>query len=280
MNDNLNNQMNAYKNADSSQCLSEEAKNRIKAMDHKSNHMMKKSFIAVFCCSIIFGITISAVAFNIPKWFQPKDNDVYIFPQTEGEVQDYLSSVDFYQIPENVLKNISTEGLLTTCLDYPLFAINMITSDSSYYDGFIKTKNQFNGLQEFYNRTDCGKAALDLYKSVDVKTVVEGGSTEYIFRFTYLEYILTQEELTDRLSNKEKEELIAAATAIFEESREKYPDRFSIYLPLLLITRTAYSCNDTFREYADSNNNIAFFLKNGFFEELTTEDINKIIELT
>lgn len=70
------------------------------------------------------------------------------------------------QIPEDVLKQMTTDELVTTVLNYPCF-IDMIFYNT-YQEGFEVVRDNFNGLQELLDREDSGVYLLDAYKSINL----------------------------------------------------------------------------------------------------------------
>ncbi|RHJ90841.1 T9SS type A sorting domain-containing protein [Parabacteroides bouchesdurhonensis] len=90
----------------------------------------------------------------ISIWIQAQ---VYDFPVKPGSAmwnnfETHQQMLDACQIPENVLSKMSTEDLVTTCLNYPL------SIDCFAYDNEVKgvqaVSQQFNGFRELLQRPD------------------------------------------------------------------------------------------------------------------------------
>ncbi len=60
--------------------------------------------------------------------------------------------IEACKIPKDILRNMSTDALIETVINYPL-AINMLAFDSPQ-DGFDSVDSYFDGLQELRNRPD------------------------------------------------------------------------------------------------------------------------------
>ena len=84
--------------------------------------------------------------------------DKYIFPIRPGMeewamLESHQAMVDVCQVPENILKDMCTIGLVDTYLDYPIlftiFAFNNIN------EGLYQVSDEFNGFQELLYRNDC-----------------------------------------------------------------------------------------------------------------------------
>ena len=78
--------------------------------------------------------------------------DYPIKPKTEEweKLENNKAKVEVCQMPESVLQDISTNDLMTLCLQYPLlydvFAFNNVN------DGLRKLFSDFNGIREFSKR--------------------------------------------------------------------------------------------------------------------------------
>lgn len=85
----------------------------------------------------------------------------YVYPVLPGtDAWNAMSTTercDACQIPEDILKSLSTRDLLIAVLDYPLM-VDM-HSYSNMEQGFLSVKNQFNGLQELVSRPDAKEIA-------------------------------------------------------------------------------------------------------------------------
>lgn len=86
----------------------------------------------------------------------------YVYPVLPGtDAWNALSShadmLAVCQIPEDILKNLTTRELLEVVLDYPLMEDMHVYSTME--QGFLSVKNQFNGLQELVSRPDAKEIA-------------------------------------------------------------------------------------------------------------------------
>lgn len=102
---------------------------------------------------------------TVPVTTTPVETDppaAYVYPVLPGtDAWNALSShadmLAVCQIPEDILKSLSTRDLLIAVLDYPLM-VDM-HSYSTMEQGFLSVKNQFNGLQELVSRPDAKEIA-------------------------------------------------------------------------------------------------------------------------
>ncbi|MCD6578480.1 hypothetical protein J7L48_03315 [bacterium] len=97
------------------------------------------------------------------------------------------------QIPESILKCLTDEALLQTCIDYPLYFFFTASSDTDPSTGFEKfLVKKFNGLQELFERKNIETILLDRYIAEDMYSFVERYN---IFRLEYFYMFLLRESV-------------------------------------------------------------------------------------
>ena len=165
---------------------------------------------AVFC----FGSTsLSAQTWDYPVKPGQKEWEQFT---THSEM------VQACQIPNDVLKRISTQDLLKLCLNYPLqfdfYAYNTVD------EGLRAVLSQFNGLQEFISRPDCFEVLVNNY-SADIQFKAERKDLgERIFKNTLLEAILFR-KLADGGVCKNSEALKPLQQKIIDTSTAKIANK-------------------------------------------------------
>lgn len=227
---------------------------------------------------VLGAATVGVLAMNNRLWFQIKEEtDAYIFP-TEFEKRPETNEewVAVYQIPEDILKNMSTDGLIETCLNYPLY-FNMIFYSSLQY-GFDKTVQEFNGLQELSNREDAGVKLCELYRKVDLNDVVKSGDT-YALRMRFMEYIIAQQSILEKMNKDVRSELFNECMERLQIKFEKYPDTFAADSTLLIMGRIAQLDNEGFAVYAEKNEKIQVFLKDAALPEMSEEELTDLLRI-
>ncbi len=114
---------------------------------------------------------------------------------------------------------------------------------NSVQEGYNYIKSIFNGFRELENRPDAGVKLLDKYKQLDpakIKTFntdLEKG--RYSFQFTYLELLLSQRDIVNKMSSEQRFLLGKHCVEIFE-LKEKYPEdyySFNLINPARVISR-------------------------------------------
>lgn len=105
------------------------------------------------------------------------------------------------QMPDVWLKNISTENLVETCMNYPLIGTYMAYNNELM--GIKVVMDGFNGFQELKKREDGLEKLLDYYEQFELKKAkTKSQETEHdIVGLGYLELILASGEISSANSS-------------------------------------------------------------------------------
>lgn len=140
-------------------------------------------------------------------------NDAYEYPIKPGtvewkELRNHEEMLRVCQIPPNTLKNMSTEGLIETILNYPLFW------DMTAYDnlrvGFSEVSSRFNGIPELFQRADVGEKLLATYRSINPAAFPKDSGKEefeHVSKFYFIELLVAQAEVQNRFNKPQLKEL-------------------------------------------------------------------------
>lgn len=79
-------------------------------------------------------------------------------------LKNQREKLDVCQIPEIILKDISTINLMKLCFSYPL--IYDVLAFSSTQTGINELKKNFNGFNEFLQRDDAANLLIDKYQVI------------------------------------------------------------------------------------------------------------------
>ena len=98
-------------------------------------------------------------------------NEPYEFPVTPDDPEWALfdkkeDMLEVCQIPDKILKNMTTEALLKTVLNYPF--LTDYYAFNNYEDAAKTFENDFNGFRELYSRDDLTEVLLQEYEKTDV----------------------------------------------------------------------------------------------------------------
>jgi len=115
-------------------------------------------------------------------------------PNEWKKFTSHTEMLDACEIPEEILKDLSTGELLLTCIGYPL-AGDMLCYNN-FEDGFKTVKENFNGLCELYERDDFSNTLSFYYNCLDVNTLkqISGESNMDLFFLSAITKYAIQEE--------------------------------------------------------------------------------------
>lgn len=136
-------------------------------------------------------------------------DSVYRFPIIPStKVWDSLKTEDdryiAMQIPDDLLKSMSTENLIRTCINYPAFG--HFTAFDNPQAGISHLVKKFNGLQELLDRNDAPIKLLSVYLDMDSLTMnIQDKKVNNDFwpiRRCYFELLLAQDEIINKMDEK------------------------------------------------------------------------------
>jgi hypothetical protein len=107
---------------------------------------------------------------NTTSTHSSNTSDAYDFPIKPGTdawraFNSHQEMLNACQIPESILQNMSTSGLVETVMNYPLLS-DMLAFDN-IQEGFNSVASSFNGLSTLLQRNDAGTVLLTKYRVMD-----------------------------------------------------------------------------------------------------------------
>lgn len=210
--------------------------------------------------------------------------DAYEFPIKGGtkewaELEMHSEMLEACQVPESILREMSTEGLIETCLNYPLYW--EVVAYNSPQQGFDVVASRFSGLQELLRREDAGSKLLARYCKMDPEAIGEDWTLlqkgKYAVGFTYIEMLLAQDDIISRLTPAERRDLLAECLQK-SHSKQVYAEGYGYtgqaniawIMGRILQKEDAEGFNQKIR----GNENLQIFLEGGsFMDEEILNDI-------
>lgn len=154
------------------------------------------------------------------------------------QFENYQQRIDEFQIPEEALAKLTTEGLSHTCMYYPLRWDYIVWGgfSTSSYDGILSIIDNYNGLTELSKRKYGPGALLKLYENLrpdvsEARTMLYKGEISNVNSFmdrNYLELLLSTEYFTPKMSVEQLDRLsrsIVSLTGYYYE----HPDSHSYF---------------------------------------------------
>ena len=162
---------------------------------------MKKHLLSMaFALSMIVSISgISAKAVDSPANSEFFIDTPYVYPVVPGtdawaELPDNLAMMTACQIPEDLLHAMTTDALMQTVLDCPLFSD--ILAYDSFEEGFSVFSSWFNGVQELLSRPDAEETVISYLPTESILRVNqdEENTVKYLYSSLILKSITGDED--------------------------------------------------------------------------------------
>ena len=177
------------------------------------------------------------------------------------------------QIPDNILANISTAGLLETCLDFP-YLLNLFYFND-YQQGFEKgLLENFNGFRILMERKDLVDALIIKYNDLRLEVEnVKNTRLEEMGRFSFSNFVLEmiiEQDVVIKKMNLEQENTIFLLALDRLEIKKNNPNIFggvSTTPTALLFAKKVTNDNQV---RADMKGTLSSFIKALTFVDQTT----------
>jgi len=156
-------------------------------------------------------------------------------------VPDFSKRLELLNIPAPLLKKISTEELVKSCLNYPEF--QLIFTRNDLQSGYNFIRSSFNGFVELETRPDAGKELLKVYAGYKPdgfdlnSTDLEIGN--FICEITYIEILIAQTEILKKLNLADSKELMAMCSQKYKVKKDlqKYYGGIGLHTTALILAR-------------------------------------------
>jgi hypothetical protein len=208
--------------------------------------IMMNKFYLIF----LIGLFISGCSKDTCK---DVERGEYIYPEKPNGIT-FLEAVEFYKIPENIVRCMYTDDLFQTCISYP--EIRMIWTRNSLQEGFDYVKGICNGFGELLSRSDAYPVIVNAYKELSIEgdwsswTDLEIGN--YMVNIINHELFLAQNEIIKGLTKDQKLELFQLAfdnQKLKFELRDEYFGVTGMKSTLAILSRIMY--NDQYPPFMD-----------------------------
>jgi hypothetical protein len=166
----------------------------------------------------------------------PGVEDSYTYPVLPGS-KEWQTADDAYtlvQLPDGVLKSISTLGLIDALVRSPLFSGSFLFSSSTPVDTWHRYYERFNSARELFKRDNAGHALIKYYQAVDFDCIESSAGDENfrpgfeLERIFGLEFLFTRQEILNEIEHRHKQEPVETLLSRFEQ----YPERQRTLIPV------------------------------------------------
>jgi hypothetical protein len=121
-----------------------------------------------------------------------------------SSLTSYEERLAAYNIPDAVLKKVSTPELVKICLQYPEW--RLVNTRNSLQLGYDYLKTIFNGFGELERRPGAGSEIVKVYQTLNPRRVESYGTLlekgNYMMEITYIELLLAQPSIIGSVLDK------------------------------------------------------------------------------
>jgi len=216
-------------------------------------------------------VLVRSVLKSGEEWM--KKTDPYDFPIKGGTPEwaafrTHDEMVAACQVPKPILRDMSTEGLIETCLNYPL--IGDMGMYNGWQQGFDRVAARFNGLQELLQRPDVGTKLLEHYRQMAPAGIRKKSASlqkgQYAVTFQYVETLLAQETVLSSMTAAERRDLLAECLGKVRAKQEPHYNVVDVAYTVRVMGRIlVMDAPDSLEPEGQTESGLAYFLEEGSF---------------
>lgn len=184
-----------------------------------------------------------------------KPDDTYDYPIKGGTPEwaaftTHQQMEDACQIPANTLAKMSTDGLIQTCIDYPLLGDLLLNVGVNITGALSNMMQNFSGLIELCKRSDAGFKMIGRYSRMYPSCIDSYNSynekAKFTSNFTAYEMIISYDSILSKMTRDDKKNLIKMALKKYESKRHQpqnyayYDFATSLYIPTKIMIQENY----------------------------------------
>ena len=178
-----------------------------------------------FICMILVSFAINAQD-NVVTW------DFPVNPGTPEwkELASYEEQLLAYNIPAEILKEISTQELVKVCLAYPEWGVIEAFNDRRI--GLNNMMSHFNGFRELFLRQDAAKELIKVYSELEPLaigtdwTLLQKGN--HSFCINCIELLLAHGRIIEKLDTLDTQMLLDEVVLKYRQKRQ-LPNVYSLW---------------------------------------------------
>jgi hypothetical protein len=193
-------------------------------------------------------------------------------------LETYAEQLQAYNIPSEIIKKISTEELVKTCLSYPEW--RLINAYTNRHIGLSNIIALFNGFNELFLRDDAAKELIRVYVQMDPKMIdLTWSSLQkgiFSFQFVCIEMLLSHRAIIMKLDSTDIRLLMDEAVSKYKNMAQA--SNFYSLWDLSPVAGLCLSILDKDGVFINNYPDLRFFQRTFMTEDIAT--LNRIIELS
>jgi len=186
---------------------------------------MKK--ILTIITGVLFACMVNAQETdNVAKWDFPVR---YGTPEWE-KLESFEERMMAYNIPDELIRKISTPELVKVCLAYPEW--RLIHAFDDRRTGLSYIMSQFNGFHELLSRRDATKELIRVYAKMDPLAIEDDWTAvqkgRYVFNISYVELMLSVRRVIENLDEQDRQALSNEVVLKYRQKKQR-PDVYGLW---------------------------------------------------
>ena len=147
-----------------------------------------------------------------------------------NELKSYEEQLLAYNMPDEIIKKISTPELVKVCLAYPEWGIIDVFNDRRV--GLNNMMSRFNGFLELFSRNDAAKELIKVYSSLDPLAIGKDWTPLQIGRYSFdincVEMLLSHGMMIAKLDEQDIQVLLDMVVLKYN-NKKQLPDVYSLW---------------------------------------------------
>lgn len=207
-------------------------------------------------------LTLTFIVYSFCTFGQSAGGSYKFSTMSQLKDLSYTDKVKQLQIPEANLKEMSTDMLVETCINYPLF--HVITAFSNVQEGYNQVTADFNGFSELVKRPEAGRSLLNRYRATKLETLDTIKSSynqgKLIAEIGYCELMLSQAKFMVRFDKGEIEELMAGSYEKYTRKSDYNISTFNKQFSVLVMAKALIKSDSNVAKEMQNDAEISSFL--------------------
>jgi hypothetical protein len=210
-------------------------------------------------------------------WYLPA-TDAYIFPIDPRRTPEEWKKAgpnrsSMLQIQGNILKEMTTYGLIETVINYP-YSNDFINYAPYLLVGLENKLCKFNGYEELLSRDDAVSELIRFYSSINIQSMINNAWV-YPLTFNMIELLISNSAILDRMTYNEKAFMISA---VYENTKYTEAAYIMPYGTMILLGRLLEQVSPSFQTYLQTDSATYEIIRDGLATTSDAESTFRLID--
>ena len=172
--------------------------------------------ISFLACTVNAQVSESVVTWDFPVRYGTEEWKT---------LKSYEEQLLAYNIPDEIIKKISTAELVKVCLAYPEWGVITFFNDLS--QGLVMIMQNFNGFYELIDRKDAAKELIKVYSTLEPLAIRKDWTLEqkmrHNFHINHVELLLSLNRVVEQFDDRDRQ-ILLDEVALKYNQKKQLPD--------------------------------------------------------